>query len=96
MKKIIISFSAAFISIFFSALLSAADNPVTETKDAIVHDIKTIKEKAPNDFKEVKKEAIRKKNYVKKSVTNDLKEGRENLKKPLKPVASDKEQTSTK
>ncbi len=56
-----------------------------ETKEAIVRDVKTIKEQTPKDVKEVKTEFKRKSNAAKTNTKEELKEIRESLKKPIKP-----------
>jgi hypothetical protein len=88
MKKIIIFFSSAFLIIFCTTLF-AADNVVVETKDAVVHDAKAIKEQAPEDMKEAKKEFIRKSNKVKTGAKQEAKEIGEGF-KSIKPSTSDK------
>ena len=62
-----------------------------ETKEAIVRDVKTIKEQVSKDVKEVKTEFIKKSNEVKTSTTQELKEIREGLKKPIKPSTTEQE-----
>jgi gas vesicle protein len=89
MKKIIVYFSSAFLILFYTTPLFAADNTISETRDAIVRDAKSIKEQVPNDIKEVKKEFIKKSNEVKTSTTQELKDIREGLSKPIKPVTSE-------
>lgn len=89
MKKIIVYFSSALLILFCTTPLFAADNTISETRDAIVRDAKSIKEQVPNDIKEVKKEFIKKSNEVKTSTTQELKDIREGLSKPIKPVTSE-------
>ena len=61
-----------------------------ETKEAIVRDVKALKEQVPKDIKEVKQEIIKKSGEVKASTTQELKEIREGLSKPLTPVKPEK------
>jgi hypothetical protein len=90
MKKIIVYFSSAFLILFWTTLLFAADNVAIETKDAMVHDAKAIKEQAPEDMKEAKKEFIKKSNKVKTGAKQEAREIREGLSKPIKPSTSEK------
>jgi len=90
MKKIIFYFSSAFLILFCTTLLFAADNVVVETKDAIVRNTKSIKEQAPEDFKETKKDFIKKSNKVKTSAKQEAKDIREGLSKPIKPLTPEK------
>lgn len=61
-----------------------------ETKEAIVRDVKALKEQVPKDIKEVKQEFIKKSSEVKASTTQELKEIREGLSKPLTPAKPEK------
>lgn len=90
MKKITVYFSSALLILFCTTLLFAADNLIVESKDAIVRDAKEIKEQVPEDFKAAKKELIRKSNEVKASAKQEVKNIREGLNKPIKPVTSEK------
>lgn len=90
MKKIIVYFiGALFISLCTTSLF-AEDNIIVETKDAIVHDAKAIKNQVPNDIKEAKKELIKKSNKVKGGAKQEAKDIRKGLSKPIKPVTSEK------
>lgn len=88
MKKIIVYFSSVLLILFCTTSLFAADNVIVETKDAIVHDAKSIKEQAPNDIKEGKKEFKKKSNKVKTGAKQEAKDIRKGLSKPIKPVTS--------
>ncbi len=89
MKKTIICFSYAFLILIYPTLLCAADNVAVETKDAIVRDVKAIKDQAPNDIKEAKKELIKKSNEVKSGAAQETKDIRDGLSKPFKPSKSE-------
>ncbi len=89
MKKIMVYLNIAVLILFCTSLLFAADNVIVETKDAIVHDAKAIKNQVPDDIKKTKKEFIRKSNKVKTSAKQEAKDIRKGLSKPIKPVTSE-------
>jgi hypothetical protein len=89
MKKIITYFSSAFFILFWTTLLFAADNVMVESKDAMVRDIKAIKEEIPNNLKETKEEFIKKSNEVQTSAEQEVKEIGQGFKN-IKPSASEK------
>ena len=90
MKKVIVFLISTLLIILCTTSLFTADNIIIESKDAIVHDAKEIKEQAPNDFKEAKKELIKKSNKVKTGAKQEAKDIREGLSKPIKPATSEK------
>jgi esterase/lipase len=86
MKKITVYFSSALLVLLCTTSLFAADNVIVETKDAMVHDAKAIKNQVPNDIKEGKKEFKKKSNKAKTGAKQEAKDIREGLSKPIKPA----------
>jgi hypothetical protein len=94
MKNIIIYLLFVFLVLTCSTLVaddtkevkSESNKTRVEAKEAIVRDVKALKEQVPKDIKEVKQEFIKKSNKVKASTTQELKEIREGVSKPLTPA----------